>query len=1466
MNPIRASLRYPVVTLVLTGMIVIVGIHAFLTMPRTEDPTITIRTGLVLALYPGATSEQVEKQVTKTLEQHIFKFPEVRKGKTFSTSRPGLVIINVELENSVKVPDVFWAKLRHEMNQVRAAELPAGVRGPVVNSDFGDTVAMLIAVHGKRYGYRELRDYIDKIQDELRTIRNVGKLATYGGQSEQIWITSSLERISQYFTDPTRVAQALQQRNVIRGSGHFETEQAKLPLHTSGAFTTEEQIRNVLVDVSETGQPVYIRDFADVERRYQDPTFLVRYDGEPSMLLSVEMQKGRNIVELGDQIARVFKRLQTLLPPDVNLDLIANQPAVVKSRISALTHEFLLAIGSVIIVTILLLPIRVAVIAALAIPVTLCATLGVMNALGITLHQVSIAALIMVLGIVVDDAIVIADNYVELLDHKVPKDEAARRCATDVVVPVFTATMTIIAAFLPLLIISGSAGEFIMALPITVALALAVSFVVAVLLTPILCRFFITKGLHDRETASSKKKYSLLDQLQATYKKAIRYFMARKSLAVSLGICAFAAGLLLFKLVPQQFFPTAERNQFVIDVWMAQGSRIEATDTVMRRIEQHLAEQKAIAHYASFVGQSAPRFYYNVNPQQPDAAYGQFIVNTESAEETPQIVGELRDSLAKLAPEALVIVKELQQGALMDAPVEVRISGDDIGELKRLGSQIQSILAAVPFAQFVHQDYYNDSALVDVNVNNELANRIGISDASVSRLLAGAFDGAPVSTFWEGNRPISIMLRLDQGSRSSFEDVRNAYVTSGITQASVPLRALATMTPEWQTSRIVRRNGVRTLTVRSFVTPGHYGSELLEKVSSQIDNLQLPPGYRIAYGGEKFNQNETLPQMMVALGISLIAIFLILLIQFKNISEPLIVMSSIPLALLGAIFGLFITNNPFGFTAFMGLISLCGIVVRNAIILIDYINEKLAEGYALEQAALEAGERRLRPIFLTTMAAAVGVTPMILSGSSLWSPLASVIAVGLIFSMFFTLLVVPVLFVLVRSRLPKSGLTVTAILAAVLCLGSGQASAETLKLTLSDALGLALQQNSRLKISREKVTESQQKVISTRADYFPHLSNTTKYSALSEPGLITIPAGGLGTIPGAGPLPSQTTTFDQGSATLLISDTTLSQPLTQLFKIRAADKIAQSEQTIAEAEVKKVEDEVVYAVHQLYYGLLVAQQQKDAAQTALRAAQESLRESEEGVQSGNLLMVAVTGSRVNLLQNKQALLASEIQNSDLTTEMNDLLGLPLETQLSLSKVALPESPAQTRDQYLQKARLNNPELHAAKESIVKARYAVSAARDEYIPDLTLFARHTYQDGAPFLTHNIGTFGLHLTWNVFDWGKRKGVVGQHLAQSAQAEENHRRIERRIIVEINKAYRKLERLAIMMSVASEALALRRENLRISENQLLAGTTTEAKHAEVSAAVKKAEVDELQARLNYQLGRAEIHRIAGTISHNE
>jgi len=1078
------------------------------------------------------------------------------------------------------------------------------------------------------------------------------------------------------------------------------------------------------------------------------------------------------------------------------------------------------------------------------------------------LHQVSIAAVIVVLGIVVDDAIVIADNYVDCLDRGIPRSEAAWQCVREVLVPVLTATLTIIASFLPLLILTGSVGEFIQALPVTVAVALSVSFLVAILLTPLLCRFFIKQGLHPHTSgpAESQQRRGVLDRLQAVYNRTIVFFMRRKPLAVALGLIAVIAGVSLYVLIPQQFFPLAERNQFVIDLWMPQGTRIEATDEVMGRIERDLRAHEEVAHFASFVGQSAPRFYYNVNPQLPDAAYGQLIVNTKSEKATTALVAELRDSMAHTAPEALVIVKELQQGMIMEAPVEVRISGYDIATLQQLGQQVESILRNLPYAEMVHNDYFNDSYLVDVDVNTEISNRLGISNALVSQLLAGALSGAPVSTFWEGDRAVNLVLRLDPRYRSSFEDVRDAYVTSPITHASVPLRSLAGLEPQWQPSRIVRRNGVRTLTVRAFPRHGHYASEILNAIDPKIQAMALPAGYRTEYGGERTNSSETTPAMQAALAVSLVAIFLVLLVQFRTLSDPLIVMSSIPLTLFGAMLGLVLTHYPFGFTAFTGLISLCGIVVRNAIILVDYIKEKQREGRSVEQAATEAGERRLRPIFLTTMAAAVGVSPMILSGSSLWGPLASVIAVGLISSMFFTLIVVPVLYVLVKSHGSRPVAPAVAGILLVLALGAAPIHAAPRKVTLPEAIDLVLKQNTSLKIARAHVRENQQKTVTARADYFPQLSNETSLMELSDRELVTVPAGALGTVPGLGPFPLQNITFNQGSNTILLANTTLSQPLTQLFKIKEGVRVAAANRRITEAELKKAEDDVVLGVHQLYFGLLAASKQVGALRAQIVASQETLREAEDAVRAGNALEVATIGGRASLLKCRQSLLAAENQVSDLNEEMDDLLGLPLDTELELEEVSASPGEHPTREQYLAAAAKGNPELQAAKETVSKARSALLAAQYEYIPNIGAFARETYQTGVPFLAHNFGTFGLQMTWNVFDWGKRKGVVGERAAQLTQAEENLRRITDRIAVDVEKAYRKLERTQMMVDVAQEALALRKEGDRISRDQLKAGLTSDAKKAEAFAATRGAEVDELQARLSYELALAEIARITG------
>jgi multidrug efflux pump subunit AcrB len=1460
-NPVRAALRYPQVTLVLSVMLFAAGLYSLFTMPRREDPKITIHTGIVAAVYPGATSREVEDQVTRKIEERLFRFSEVRRDKTFSTTRNGMVVINVDLDKSIKDSDEFWSKLRLDMAQLKATGLPAGVIGPVVDSDFGDTVAVLIAVHGGNYGPRELKGYAQTVETALRAIPAVSKIKRIGDQKEEIDIGTSSERLAQYGVNPLKVMGALQGRNTVQYAGRVPAEQSKVPIDSGGRLQTEDQIRRVIVDVSPNGQPVTIGDLATVERVYKDPTEYARIGGEQSILLAVEMHEGNNIVDFGNTLRATLKSVQANLPPDVKLDLVADQPRVVSERIGDFFGEFGIAIVAVILVTLLLLPMRVALVSAIAIPVSVSMTFAMLNACGIELQQVSISALIVVLGMVVDNAIVIVDNYVELLDRKTPIDEAAERCATEMVVPVLTATLAIIAAFIPLLMLTGPVGEFIRSLPIAVAISLATSFVVAMLLTPLMARFFIRKGLrdHEQEDAGKPRKLTPLDHMQKQYNRVIVWAMQNKRAVLVSSVLAVVAGIGILLLVPRLLFPLAERNQFVMDVWLPEGAKIEATDAAVRRIEAVLKQEPQVKMYTSFLGESAPRFYYNVNPQAPAANYAQILVNTNNVKETPRLVEQLRQRLPEVAPEAKVFVKELQQGQIMEAPVEVRISGDDIPTLETLGNRVEEIFRHTPGATYIHTDWHEDAWQVGLNVREEVANRMGLTNAAIAQQLAAGFEGAPVTTFWEGDRDVNVVLRLDPADRQSFQNVSDTYVMSPVTGAKIPLAAVASLTSEWQPGRIVRRNGVRTLTVRAFPGDHRLASEILGDARKQLDAMQLPPGYRIEFGGEYENQQETFGEMRNALITSLVLIFLILLFQFRTLVDPLIVMAAFPLALPGAALGLLITHNTFGFTAFIGIISVGGLVVRNSIILIDYIHERMKNGVELEAAALEAGERRLRPIFLTSAAAAVGVIPMILSGSSLWSPLASVIAFGLLGSMFFTLVAIPVLFVVAhRKHAAPVPASVVGVVLVLLALG-GVARAETRRITLDEAVALATKQNSTVKLAHLKEREMQARVTEARANYFPVLSNESDAAHLSNIEHMEIPMGALGVYPVPGPVPGENDSLPLGHHNFILSTTTAAQPITQVFKIHAGVEVAKADEGVAQDDAHRAENEVALNVKKLYYGLLSAERRKQAAELRIDAGEERLGEARNGVEAGAVLELKVLEGQAQIAEARHALGSLEDAISDMKVEFNNLTSLPLDTEVEL----VPPEPATsdaTAGNLETEALAHNPEVAAAEEMLKKARAGLSAAHAEYIPEIGAFAQYVHQDGVPLLTENNGLAGFKMNWTLLEFGKRSGQVHERRAQVAEAEENLRQVENRVRMDIEKEVRKVRRAETGLEAARESVAARAEMRRITANQVEAGTANPSALKEAEGQLAEAEAGLFQAEMERSTARAELERTVG------
>jgi multidrug efflux pump subunit AcrB/outer membrane protein TolC len=1470
MNPVRAALRYPQVTLFLSAVVFLLGVYSMVRMPRREDPKITIRTGIVAAMYPGATSQEVEDQVTRKIEEHLFHFEEVRRDKTYSTTRNGMVVINVELNKSVTNADQFWSKLRLDLALLKAQELPAGVLGPMVDSDFGDTVAVLIAVHGGSYGYRELKDYARTVEDGVRTLPMVSKIHRIGDQPEAIEVDSSNAQLSQYGVTPFQVMQALQGRNTIEYAGRVSDGNNKVPIQGDDRLHTEADIGKLMVDVSHTtGQPVYIRDLATIHRTYRDPDNYVRMNGEPSILLSVEMHEGNNIDDLGKDLKAKLATIQAGFPPDVKLDLVANQPKMVHERVQDFMREFGIAIIAVILVTIILLPLRVALVAAIAIPTSIAMTFSTLQLCHVEIQQVSIAALIIVLGMVVDNAIVIVDNYIELLDHGVPIDEAAERSAHEMAVPVLAATFAIIAAFAPMLYLSGATGEFIRALPVTVALSLTISFLVAMFLTPMMSKCFIRTGLQteNHESSDKSKKPSLLDYMQKGYNVLIGWAMQHKKRTLIGTVLAFVAGLGLLSIVPQHLFPMAEREQFVIDVWLPEGTRIETTDATTRRIEAVLAHESVVKEYASYLGSSFPRFYYNVNPQIPATNYAQILVNTNNVKKTPELVEQLRHSLRDVAPEATVIVKECQQGDSMESPVEVRISGPDAATLESIGNNVQDVLRHTPGATYINTDWHEEVLEAGVHVREEVASRMGLSNQMISQELAAGFEGLPATTAWEGDRNLDVLLRLDPVQRDNFRSVKDMYVTSPVTGTRVPVDAVATLNPEWQPGRIVRRNGVRTLTVRAFPAHGQLASNILKQARKQVDAMPLPPGYKIAYGGEYELQEETFGEMKIVLAAAIMLIFLILLVQFRTLDDPIIIMTALPLAVPGAALGLFLTHNTFGFTAFIGLVSVGGLVVRNAIILVDYIHQRMKDGVPLDQAALEAGERRLRPIFLTSMAAAVGVVPMIISGSSMWSPMASVIAFGLVGSMVFTLVAIPVLFVVVHSRRLRNATMVTPLLLLFLFASSSQAQVRSI--TLDEAIQLANKQNSLLKMAGDKTKEADARVTQARANYFPVITNQSATTHLDQSEFLTISKGALGAYGATGPIPNNDVNIKVGKQNAFITTTVAAQPITQMFKIHAGVSVARADAASAHSDFQQARDEVALNAKTLFYQLLSAQGRKQALELRVQAGEQALDEARRGVESGVVLEAKVLEGEARLATARHALGSVEDAIDDMSVQFNDLLGLPLNTDFALVKPeedqvpSAPEtSPAISNSvQDLESEALaHNPTLQSARHTLEKSRAGLNAARAEYIPDVTGFVQNIHQNGTPLLPDNTEIVGFRSEFTISEFGKRIGLVRERHAQVSEARENVQHTESQVRIDIEKGVRKLNRTQDELDAARRQVKSATENFRITGDQVHSSTANVSALREAEAQLAEAEAELFDAEKDRVIAKAELDRTLG------
>ncbi len=1007
-NIVELAMRHRQIVILIASLLVMFGVYSLTVMPKQEFPVFTIRQGLVIGVYPGATSAEVEEQLAKPLEKFIFTYKEVKKKKTYSVSKDGMVIVNVELNDDVKNKDEFWSKFKHGLEGFKS-QLPSGVLALMANDDFGDTSAILITLESEDKTYRELEKYLEELQNRLRRIDAVSNLRSYGLQKEQISIYIEQEKLAAYGISSTTLAANLFTQGFTTMSGSVDNKNFVAPIHVSETYKTERDVAEQIIYSDPTGHVIRLKDVARVVREYPDPDSYIKNNGKKCILLSMEMRTGNNIVQFGKDVNEVLESYQKELPKSVSMYRIADQSKVVGDSVFNFLKELMIAIGAVIIVIMALLPMRVASVAASTIPISIFISLGLFYAFGIELNTVTLAALIVTLGMIVDNSIVIIDSYLEHLDEGMSRWHASIMSAMKLFKSIFSATLAISITFFPFLITTtGMYNDFLKVFPWSISIILGISLVVAMLMVPYMQYFFITKGLKHAEQEKKKKK-NLLDLMQEKYEVLLNKCFKHPWITLSAGVVTVVAGCILFSTLPQRLMPIAERNQFAVEFYLPKGTAIEQTAAVVNQLEGIMKKDKRIVSITSFVGEGSPRFHTSYAPNMPGSNYAQYIVNTVSPEATVELLDELTDKYSNYFPNTYVRFKQLDYSDAR-SPIEVRLSGDSLKDLNKAGEKVLLTLRNMEGLSLVRPNFEEQTPGAMIHINNDEANRLGISKSLVAANMAMRFgSGIPLTTLWDGDYPMQVKLKAERKTDPNFEDLGNEYVQSIVPGVSVPLRQIANITPDWTEGQIVHRNGVRTLSINADVKRGVNTTAMTAKVEKSLENVSLPKGVTLSMGGQKESDGEALPQIIGALLIAIVIIFFILLFHFRKINLALLILVSMSLTVFGAAIGVLIMGQDVSMTGILGIVSLMGILVRNGIIMLDYAEElRHKHNLPVYDAALEAGKRRMRPIFLTSAAASMGVIPMIISNSPLWGPMGTVICFGTLISMVLVVTVLPV--------------------------------------------------------------------------------------------------------------------------------------------------------------------------------------------------------------------------------------------------------------------------------------------------------------------------------------------------------------------------------------------------------------------------------------------------------------------------
>lgn len=1011
---VRGSIRHKKAVYFVVAVLIAFGITGLVKMNKDEFPSFELKNGLIVGVYPGADAAEVEARLTKPLEEVLFSFSEISRENTSSYSKNGICYIYTDLTTPAATKNEVWSKIKLKLDATKQT-LPAGVLAVAVMDDFSAVSSLLIALESEDKGYGELKGYADELSYRLREIPDLANVRIVGAQDEEIAVTLDMERISAYGISPSSIMLACQTSSMQPVSGTFSTEYVSSPIRVDNTVASEREIADKIIYSDPSGSVLRLKDVAKIERRVAEPSSIVGYNGNSALVLSVEMRPDNNIVAFGKEVDKVLDSFGKTLPDSVKISKITDQPQVVRMSVVSFIRDLVISMLVVIVVMLMLFPMRSALIASSGLPVCTAVTLAVMYLTGIDLNTVSLAALIVVLGMIVDDSIITMDGYMDKLGKGLSRTDAACASAKELILPMCTSTFAIGLMLFPIKgLISGYLGDFVSTFPWVIAVALFSSLAYAIFVVPSLEVRYIKSHTASGKNFFVRGQTAFFNGMQKGYEVLQSACFRHPKITILIGVLTVVLGIVMFLNVNVQMMPKAARECFVVEIYLESGSGLDKTKAVSDSLQKILLKDRRVESVTAFVGTSSPRFHATYAPQTPSPDFAQFIVNTVSTKATEAVLRDYESKYQHYFTNAIVRFKQMDYQAV-SAPVEVKISGSDYAVIQSVADSIKHFMYCNldDRLQWIHTSGEGTSSFVEVRLDPDESSRLGVNRSMLSLSLAGAFNSLPVATLWEGDVKIPVNLYSKSVSDTmTYDAVSGQMVASSLPGVSVPLRQVADIVPEWRPETYSRTGGVETVTVGADMKYGCSQPDAMKSIKRYIKHEiepYLPEDVTITYGGLSSMNSDVAPEILLSFICAVGILFIFLLIHFKKISISVLTLVLSSLCLFGSFFGLWVFGLDFGLTSVLGLISVVGIIVRNGILMFEYAEElRFVKGWDVKSASIEAGKRRMRPIFLTSSATALGVLPMIIAGDALWMPMGVVICFGTMLTIVLITLIMPV--------------------------------------------------------------------------------------------------------------------------------------------------------------------------------------------------------------------------------------------------------------------------------------------------------------------------------------------------------------------------------------------------------------------------------------------------------------------------